>query len=86
MVVAADKSLPIATVAPQLVTYREELVDLLHKALVETLFSNRSFIRPSQLKQIPAAEADTWFAFLKSSDINAVRAHGAKRAEEGLGD
>ena len=86
LVVATNRVLPLATVAQRLVAHREELVGWLQTALQDTLFSNRSFIRPSHLKQIPAAEADTFLAFLKNGDINAARAHGMKRAAEGLGD
>jgi len=80
-----DRALPIEKVAPQLGAYREELVGWLQETLEDTLFSNRVFIRPSHLKQLAIDEADAFFAFLKNEDATAIRMHGAKRAEDGLG-
>ena len=81
-----DEALAIEKAAQRLVTYREELVDWLQEALEDTLFSNRTFIRPSHLKQIAVAEADAFLAFLKNEDTTTVRVQGAKRAKEGVGE
>ncbi len=76
----------LAEVEQRLAAHHEELVGRLREALEATLFSNRSFIRPSHLNRIAAEEAGAFFAFLKDEDVAVIRAQGAKRAEEGLGE
>jgi signal transduction histidine kinase/putative methionine-R-sulfoxide reductase with GAF domain len=69
-----------------LASYRDELEDWLWKALQETLFSNRSFIRPVDLGHIAAAHTETFLAFLENRDTSVAREDGAVRANEGLGE
>lgn len=70
--------------ARQLVDCRQELVAWLEEVLEETLFTNRSSMRPFYLKQIAAVEADRFLAFLENQDPS-LPEHGAERAAEGLG-
>lgn len=80
-----DTTLLTPEVAQRLVALRGELVDWLRKALEDTLFSNRSFVRIFDLKQAAIAEADALLAFLKTGDIAPVKAQGARRAKAGFG-
>jgi signal transduction histidine kinase len=73
-------------VVQQLATYHKELVDWLRKDLEDTLFSNSAFIRPAHLNQLATGEADAFLDFLQDEGSAAVRAQGAKRADQGLGE
>jgi signal transduction histidine kinase len=66
--------------------YRQVLINWLEEVLEASLFTNRSFIRPRQLKQIALAEAETYLAFLGSRDDAALADHATQRAQDGLGD
>jgi len=81
----SDKVL-LKEVERHLAAHREELGGRLQEALEATLFSHRALVRPSQLKQIAAAEADAFLNLLKGEDTTDIRARGGKRAKEGLGE
>lgn len=64
---------------------REQLQAVIHAALMEMIYSNRSFLRLSLIKQLAVSEMDAFLSFLESHDRAAVEAHGSSRAKEGMG-
>lgn len=81
----SDKVL-LTDIEQHLVAHREELAGQFHAALRATVFSHRPSIRPSSLKQVAAEEAEGFFNFLQGGETSEIRAGGAKRAREGIGE
>jgi signal transduction histidine kinase/DNA-binding response OmpR family regulator len=64
----------------------DELMSRLEKALQSTALSNRFLLPFRRLPEVAKAEANAFLDFVKAGEANRVREHGAKRAEEGLGE
>lgn len=69
----------------RLAVHRQTLTHDLHQALSDTLFVNRPFIRPGDLKHIARAEVAALLGFLQQSDSTMVASRGAQLCREGLG-
>jgi len=70
----------------RLAARRDELMSRLEQALQATALSNRFLLPFRRLPEIAKAEADAFLDFAKAGEVDRVREHGAKRAEEGLGE
>jgi signal transduction histidine kinase len=77
---------PTEQLIQQLAPCHGELVARLQEILGDTLFSNRSFIRPADVRRIAAASAQAFFAFLENQNTAAVRSGGVEQAQKGLGE
>jgi signal transduction histidine kinase/CheY-like chemotaxis protein/putative methionine-R-sulfoxide reductase with GAF domain len=72
-------------IAERLAAQRQALTRDLHQALSATLFDNRAFIRPADLKRIAEAEADAYLDFVQQADSAVATNRGAQLCRDGLG-
>jgi GAF domain-containing protein len=69
-----------------LAAHQDDLVDQFERALRETLFTSRAYVRPADLKRIAMAEAEGWFDYLRQPDRAAATARGTSLCQTGLGE
>jgi signal transduction histidine kinase len=68
----------------QLAVHRVTLRRNLQQALRDTLFDERSFVRPKQLDDLALAEADAFEGFLREPNLALASIRGAQLCEKGL--
>jgi two-component system, sensor histidine kinase PdtaS len=64
---------------------REPLQAIIHKAMMDMIYSNSAFMRPALIKQLATVEIDAILNFVTTQDRSNIEAFGLKRAKEGLG-
>lgn len=69
-----------------LIEYQSELGFVFHKTLRDTLFTNRSNLRPSVLKKVAQEQANNFFAFLQNQEEEVVYHQGEQLFEKGLSE
>ena len=62
---------------------RADLIGRYQRALQESLFANRAFVRPSILKQVAADEVEAIYTFLRREGFSGAE-HGGKLHEAGF--
>ncbi len=75
-----------APILQELAARRTDLVNRYHQALRETLFSNRSEVRPAALKSLAASEAETLFNFLQHPEAHLAQERGVQLCQAGLSE
>jgi PAS domain S-box-containing protein len=70
----------------RLASGHSDLIDLYRQTLREGIFTNRAELRPNQLGQIAASEADGLLQYLTLPDREKAIRHGAELCEIGLSD
>jgi len=71
------------TLAERVEAERADLVGHYQRALQESLFANRAFVRPGIIKQVAADEAEALLNFLRQSGIS-VAERGGKLHQAGF--
>ena len=71
--------------AQQVETHRTDLANRYHQCLTETLFTNRSEVRPTLLRSIAKDEVETLLLFLRSFSFDGTK-HGARLCQVGLSE
>ncbi len=69
----------------QIAEQQDKLVSLFQHGLQETMFTNRSELRPASLKAIARTEAEAVLAFCKNPDPKLAQKHGSQLCKDGLG-
>ncbi len=64
---------------------RDVLQKKIHQTLMESIYSSRSFLRLSLIKQLATTEVEEAIQFFHRRDLSRVENLGVKRAHEGLG-
>jgi signal transduction histidine kinase/CheY-like chemotaxis protein len=81
-----DHRTSLADAAERLAGRRDELISQLQEALEATASSNRRPYPPHRLPELAQVQATAFLDFLNTGSADAIREHGARWAEEGLGD
>lgn len=72
-------------IAESLREHQDELVDRLHGTLMELIYQYRSYLRPSQLRQLAQEQSQVALAYLETGDESLVTAFANSNAAQGLG-
>ena len=81
-----SESTELTQTQAQLTEQLTNLTDLYHRALKETLFTNRAQIRPASLRSIAADEAQAVLDFFQDSEKVQVSQRGTELCQLGLGE
>jgi signal transduction histidine kinase len=71
--------------APYIAGRRADLVARCQQSLRATIFNSRADLRPSALKRLAEAEAETLLNFLHTNDAGHVQKHGGELSRAGIG-
>jgi PAS domain S-box-containing protein len=72
-------------IADSLRERQDELVDRLHGTLMELIYQYRSYLRPSQLRQLAFEQGQVVLEYLETGDKSVVTAFANSNAAQGLG-